>query len=174
MAKTSAGLLLYRTLGERVQVFLVHLGGPFWSKKDLGAWSIPKGEYTPDEDPFAAAQREFTEETGCVASGKFIPLTPIKQPAGKIIHAWAVRGDCDPTAIRSNTFSIEWPPKSGRQREFPEVDRAGWFGLKEAREKIMKGQMGFLDELEEVLHNNAGIDDRTDGTVSETKPRERS
>ena len=169
MAKTSAGLLMYRTRGGRVQALLVHLGGPFWSKKDLGAWSIPKGEYPPDEDPFAAAQREFTEETGCVASGKFIRLRPIKQPSGKIIHAWAVRGDCDPTAIRSNTFSIEWPPGSGRQREFPEVDRAGWFGLQEAKEKIMKGQLGFLDELEEMLRNNAGIDDRTDGKVSDTR-----
>jgi predicted NUDIX family NTP pyrophosphohydrolase len=149
MAKQSAGLLMYRRRGE-LEVFLVHPGGPFWAKKDTGAWSIPKGEYRPGDDPLAAARREFREETGFSVAGEFTPLTPLKQPSGKIIQAWAVEGDCDAGAIRSNTFTLEWPPRSGRQQEFPEVDRAGWFTLTAAREKIIKGQVGFLDELEQL------------------------
>jgi len=147
MAKHSAGLLMYRRRRGELEVFLVHPGGPFWAKKDAGAWSIPKGEYRPGEDPLAAARREFREETGFSVAGEFTPLTPLKQPSGKIIQAWAVEGDCDAGAIRSNTFTLEWPPRSGHQQEFPEVDRAAWFTLTAAREKIIKGQVGFLEEL---------------------------
>ena len=151
MPKHSAGLLMYRFRGGVLEVFLVHPGGPYWAKKDLGAWSLPKGEYTPDEDALAAARREFTEETGFPAEGEFLPLTPLKQPSGKIIAAWAFQGDCDPEAVKSNTFSMEWPPRSGSQQEFPEIDRAGWFTLEEAKVKIIKGQKGFLEELEKIL-----------------------
>ena len=151
MPKHSAGLLMYRFRGGVLEVFLVHPGGPYWAKKDLGAWSLPKGEYTPDEDALAAARREFTEETGFPAEGEFLPLTPLKQPSGKIIAAWAFQGDCDPEAVKSNTFSMEWPPRSGSQQEFPEIDRAGWFTLEEAKVKIIKGQKRFLEELEKIL-----------------------
>jgi predicted NUDIX family NTP pyrophosphohydrolase len=126
---------------------LVHPGGPFWAKKDLGAWSIPKGELADGEDPRAAAIREFAEETGFPLTGDFHPLPPCRQAGGKTIHAWAVEGDCDPAALRSNLFSMEWPPKSGKQQEFPEVDRAAWFALAEARERINRGQVALLDEL---------------------------
>lgn len=145
MAKTSAGLLLYRHAPDGLQVFLVHPGGPFWAHKDDGVWSIPKGEFGPDEDPLAAARREFTEETGFTASGDFVPLTPLKQPSGKVVHAWAIEGDCDPALVRSNTFEF-------KGREYPEIDRAAWFGLAEARKKILRGQVGFLDELDAQLH----------------------
>jgi predicted NUDIX family NTP pyrophosphohydrolase len=141
--KVSSGLLLYRHRPE-LEVFLVHPGGPFWAKKDEGAWSIPKGEFEPGEDPLAAAQREFREETGCSASGEFIPLSSIKQKGGKTVYAWAVRGDCDPATIRSNTFTF-------KGREFPEIDRAGWFSLEEARRKILPAQTAFLDELRQAL-----------------------
>lgn len=151
MSRLSAGLLLYRRRGGVLEVFLVHPGGPFWAGKDAGAWSIPKGEFSPGEEPLAAARREFGEETGFTAAGEFLPLTPLKQPSGKLIQAWAVAGDCDPGAIRSNTFTLEWPPRSGRRQEFPEVDRADWFTLAGAREKIIKGQAGFLEELREIL-----------------------
>lgn len=150
MKKTSAGLLLYRRRGE-LEVFLVHPGGPFWAKKDLGAWSLPKGELDGDEDPLKAAIRELEEETGFAIDGEFRPLRPLRQPSGKTIVAWAVEGDCDPAALRSNTFSMEWPPKSGKQREFPEVDRAAWFSIEEARERIIAGQAPFLNELQEAL-----------------------
>jgi predicted NUDIX family NTP pyrophosphohydrolase len=150
MPKHSAGLLMYRRR-EVLEVFLVHPGGPFWAKKDLGAWSLPKGEFTPEEDALAAARREFQEETGFPAAGEFLPLTPLKQPSGKLIQAWAFEGDCDPGAIKSNTFTLEWPPRSGRIQKFPEIDRAGWFTLEEAKVKIIKGQVGFLEELEEIL-----------------------
>ena len=149
--KSSAGLVIYRRRLGAGEVFLVHPGGPFWQAKDLGAWSIPKGELAPDEDPLDAARREFTEETGLNISGEFRPLASIRQPSGKTIHAWAVEGDCDPAAITSNTFSIEWPPRSGTAREFPEIDRAAWFALGEARERITKGQRGFLDQLQQLL-----------------------
>jgi predicted NUDIX family NTP pyrophosphohydrolase len=151
MARHSAGLLMYRRRPEGLEVFLVHPGGPFWAGKDLGAWSIPKGEFNPGEDPLTAARREFLEETGFPAAGEFTPLTPLKQPSGKIILAWAVEGDCAAAAIRSNTFDLEWPPRSGRRQQFPEVDRAAWFNLPAAREKIVKGQMGFLEELGALL-----------------------
>jgi len=151
MPKKSAGLLMYRRGQRGLEVFLVHPGGPFWSKKDAGSWSIPKGEYVPGEDPFEVAKREFQEETSFEASGEFIPLTSRKQPSGKIITAWVFEGDCDASAVKSNTFLMEWPPGSGRQQEFPEVDRAGWFSISVAKEKISKGQSGFLDELIQVL-----------------------
>jgi predicted NUDIX family NTP pyrophosphohydrolase len=151
MAKTSAGLLMYRMRPGGVEVFLVHPGGPFWAKKDAGAWSIPKGEYAEGEDPLAAARREFAEETGIVPDGTFVELGEIRQAGGKIVTAWAFEGDCDPDAIRSNTFTLEWPPKSGRHQEFPEVDRAGWFGMDAAAEKILKGQLPFLHRLAERL-----------------------
>lgn len=152
MAKTlSAGVLLFRQRNVSLEVFLVHPGGPFWSKKDLGAWSLPKGEYTEPEDPLLAARREFEEETGVDVDGAFLPLGTIKQKSGKLITAWAVKGDCDETALRSNTFTMEWPPKSGRHADFPEVDRAGWFVLSEARAKLNSGQVGFLDELSRSL-----------------------
>ena len=147
MPKRSAGLLMYRRSGGHLEVLLVHPGGPFWMNKDLGAWTIPKGEYTGDEEPLAAAMREFQEETGLVASGPFRPLTPIKQPGGKIVHAWAFEGDCDAGALKSNNFSLEWPRGSGRMQEFPEVDRAGWFRIEDARRKILPSQTGFLEEL---------------------------
>ena len=151
MAKQSAGLLLYRFRQAAPEVFLVHPGGPFWAKKDAGAWSIPKGEAEPGEDLLARALQDFAEETGVAATGSFRPLTPVKQSGGKIVHAWAVEGDCDAAAITSNTFDLEWPPRSGRIQSFPEVDRAGWFDLAVAREKINPGQRGLLDELERLL-----------------------
>ncbi len=151
MAKKSAGLLMYRRRHGGLEVFLVHPGGPFWAKKDEGSWSIPKGEYSPGEEPLEVAKREFHEETGYQATGEFIPLTPRKQPSGKVISAWALEGDCDAASIKSNTFSMEWPPHSGKQQEFPEVDRAGWFTIPTAKGKILKGQVAFLDELIEIL-----------------------
>jgi predicted NUDIX family NTP pyrophosphohydrolase len=148
--KASAGVLLYRTT-PGLEVFLVHPGGPFWAKKDLGAWSLPKGEFADDEDPLVAAKREFEEETGCVLTGTFRPLEPIRQRGGKVVHAWAVEGDCDVAALRSNTFTLEWPSKSGRMQAFPEVDRGGWFALAEARRRIISGQIGFLEQLAALL-----------------------
>jgi predicted NUDIX family NTP pyrophosphohydrolase len=143
MPKTSAGLLLYRKRGDALEVFLVHPGGPFWARKDDGAWSIPKGEFEIGEDPLAAAQREFAEETGFTVQGTFLPLTPLQQRSGKIVHAWAMQGDCDPALVRSNTFTL-------KGKTYPEVDRAGWFGLDIARQKILPGQAGFLDQLERL------------------------
>jgi predicted NUDIX family NTP pyrophosphohydrolase len=147
MPKMSAGLLLFRRRQGLVEVFLVHPGGPFWAKKDDGAWSIPKGEYNQGEDVLAAARREFAEETGFAIEGKLISLGETKQPGGKIVKAWALEGDCDESQIRSNLFSMEWPPRSGKVKEFPEVDRAAWFNLETARVKLLKGQIGFLDKL---------------------------
>ncbi len=144
--KNSAGLLLYRRRAE-LEVFLVHPGGPFWAKKDAGAWSVPKGEIAAGEDSLEAAKREFSEETGFPIAGEFCALESLKQSGGKIVQAWAVEADCDPSQLRSNLFSLEWPPKSGRTREFPEVDRAGWFTIAEARKKILARQTGFLDQL---------------------------
>jgi len=144
---------MYRYREGELEVFLVHPGGPFWAKKDSGSWSIPKGEFKPGEDPLASAQREFREETGFDAKGEFVPLQAAKQPSGKIVHAWAVEGDCDAERIKSNTFSLEWPPNSGKRQDFPEVDRAGWFTMDAARSKIVKGQIAFLDELERVLRS---------------------
>jgi predicted NUDIX family NTP pyrophosphohydrolase len=144
--KTAAGLLLYRRRGD-TEVFLVHPGGPLWAKKDLGAWSLPKGEVMDGEDPLDAAKRELTEETGFTIDGVFHPLAPLEQPSGKLILAWAVEADCDPSQVRSNLFSMEWPPKSGQIQQFPEVDRAAWFGIAEARRRILEGQVGFVDQL---------------------------
>src|SRR5262245_49800783 len=127
MPKQSAGLLLFRERSTGPEVLLVHPGGPFWARKDAGAWSIPKGEIGDDEDPLSAAWREFQEETGFTAGQQAIRLPPLRLPSRKILHAWAVRGDADPAALHSNTFPLEWPPKSGRMQEFPEVDRAAWF-----------------------------------------------
>jgi predicted NUDIX family NTP pyrophosphohydrolase len=151
VAKTSAGLLMYRHRDHELEVLLVHPGGPFWARKDDGAWSLPKGEVEPGEELLAAAVREFREETGFDATGDFVPLTPRKQPSGKVIHAWAFQGDADPAVMRSTTFTVEWPRGSGRMQEFPEVDRAGWFSLAEAAQKLLPGQVGFLEELRGVV-----------------------
>jgi len=149
--KRSAGLLMYRGSGPTLAVLLVHPGGPFWAGKDLGAWSIPKGEYTADEDPLAVARREFAEETGARPGGAFRPLGDVVQVGGKRVSAWAVEGDFDPAALVSNTFETEWPPRSGRRRAFPEVDRAEWFSPDEARQKINAGQRGLIDRLVELV-----------------------
>jgi predicted NUDIX family NTP pyrophosphohydrolase len=145
--KTSAGLLLFRRRGPGMDVLLVHPGGPIWAKRDAGAWSIPKGEPEAGEDPLTAARREFAEELGGVVDGTFIPLTPVRQAGGKVVHAWAIEADFDATSVASNTFSMEWPPRSGRQQIFPEIDRAEWFALDVARQKILAGQAPLLDEL---------------------------
>lgn len=150
MPRQSAGLLLFRESRGAIEVLLVHPGGPFWARKDDGAWSIPKGEFDADEEPLAAARREFAEETGATVDGEFIELQPVRQPSGKIVHAWAVRADFDPAQLRSNTFAMEWPPKSGQLREFPEVDRAAWFAVDEARAKIQPGQLPLLDQLDQL------------------------
>ena len=151
MTKISAGILLYRRRPQGVQVLLVHPGGPFWAKKDDGAWSIPKGETDEGEDLLAAAKREFLEETGQAVSGEFLDLGAHKQPSGKTIVAWAHEGDFDPALLDSNTFSMEWPPRSGKTAEFPEVDKAGWFDLDEALVKATKGQRSIIAELAEKL-----------------------
>lgn len=148
MAKLSAGVLLYRTCDGVVEVLIAHPGGPFWARKDDGSWSIPKGEYSDGEDPWAAAQREFAEELGlAVPSGPRIDLGALKQSGGKVVTAFAVRGDLDITDARSNTFALEWPKGSGTLREFPEVDRVGWFAVTTARTKLLKSQHSFLDRL---------------------------
>jgi predicted NUDIX family NTP pyrophosphohydrolase len=147
MPKKSAGLLVFRNISANLQVLLVHPGGPFWAKKDEGSWSIPKGEIEGDEEPLAVAMREFIEETGSEIAGSLIALDPLRQPGGKIIYAWALKGDFDADKLRSNTFLIEWPPKSGRQQEFPEVDRAEWFSIETAMKKILRGQQRFITQL---------------------------
>lgn len=147
MSVHSAGLLCYRYPGQMLEVFLVHPGGPFWEKRDDGAWSIPKGLIEAGEDPLMTAKREFNEETGFVAVGDFIALNTLKQHSGKIVHAWAVQMDLDASRLSSNTFSMEWPKDSGNQNEFPEVDRGEWFTLERARQKIYPGQAAFLDRL---------------------------
>ncbi len=146
-AKKSAGILLYRQGAAGIEVLLVHPGGPFWAKKDAHAWSIPKGELADPEDPLECARREFTEETGGTVAGAPVPLQPLRQPSGKTVYAWAVQGDFDPTQLRSNTFTMEWPPRSGTAATFPEVDRAGWFTLDQAQTKILKSQRPLLDQL---------------------------
>jgi predicted NUDIX family NTP pyrophosphohydrolase len=151
MKRTSAGLLMFRRRSSGVEFFLVHPGGPFFKNKDFGAWSIPNGEYEKDEDALAAAKREFEEETGIAPRGDFLPIGDVTQSSGKIVTAWAFEGDCDADDIRSNTFSIEWPPKSGKQQEFPEVDRAGWFSPELARTKILKAQAAFLDRVMKIV-----------------------
>ena len=149
--RTSAGILLYRFNKKNLEVFLVHPGGPFWKNKDEGAWSIPKGEYAEDEDALKAAIREFKEETGVSVSGDFIPLNTVKLKSGKYVKAWALEKDIDSTAVNSNTFLLEWPPKSGKKIEVPEVDRAEWFSIQAAKKKINAGQVPLLEELSTKL-----------------------
>lgn len=149
--RKSAGILLYRRTGLEIEYFLVHPGGPFWKNKDIGAWSIPKGEFEEDEDPLIAAKREFEEETGIAINGKFVALEPVKQKSGKMVYAWASEGDLDQTIIRSNTFPIEWPPRSGKYIEIPEVDKGGWFTYETATQKMIPGQAPILDELHHML-----------------------
>src|SRR5262245_25480379 len=151
MAKRSAGLLMYRGSGARLAVLLVHPGGPFWAGKDLGAWSVPKGEHAAGEDPLAVARREFAEETGASPRGACQPLGEVVQAGGKRVNAWAVEGDFDPATLVSNTFETEWPPRSGRRRSFPEVDRAAWFSLDEGRNKINADQRVFIDRLVDLV-----------------------
>jgi predicted NUDIX family NTP pyrophosphohydrolase len=152
MAKRSAGILLHRRRGEDAEVLLVHPGGPFWATKDLGAWTIPKGEHAEGEEAMACALREFAEETGTVLPpGELLDLGEVRQKAGKVVRAWAAVGDLDAAAVVSNTFEMVWPPRSGQLRSFPEIDRAGWFGLAEARERILPAQAPFLDRLAELL-----------------------
>jgi predicted NUDIX family NTP pyrophosphohydrolase len=149
VAARSAGILLYRTRGDAIEVLLVHPGGPIWAQRDAGAWSIPKGEYEPDENPLAAARREFEEELGVPPpDGPVHDLGEVRQKSGKLVHGWALEGDLDVDAIQSNTFELEWPPRSGRIQQFPEVDRARWFSLAQAREKINPAQVALLDKLE--------------------------
>lgn len=151
MALKSAGILVFRKRNGIYEVLLAHPGGPFWARKDLSSWSVPKGEYGDEEDAFAAAKREFKEETGFFIDGEFIKLEPVRQPGGKIVAAWAVEGDFDASKINSNFFILEWPIKSGKFREFPEIDRAEWFDFESARQKILKGQLPILDNLEILL-----------------------
>jgi predicted NUDIX family NTP pyrophosphohydrolase len=157
MAKVSAGILLYRRLEIRLEVLLVHPGGPFWKNKDAGAWSIPKGEIDDGEDLLAAAIREFKEELGFEPCGPFHPLGSIEQKAGKLVHAWAFEGDCDPTHIQSKPVTVEWPPRSGRKMEIPEVDRAAFFSAKEAKKKINPAQIELLDRLSAIFRQSSPV-----------------
>jgi predicted NUDIX family NTP pyrophosphohydrolase len=150
-AKISAGILLYRMASGTLEIFLVHPGGPFWAKRDKGAWSIPKGELTEGAQALETAKREFLEETGSPIDGDFIALTPVRQAGGKLVHAWAICGDIDPSSVKSNTFSMEWPPRSGRHQVFPEIDRGEWFTAHDAAEKILSGQLGLIIELQRKL-----------------------
>jgi predicted NUDIX family NTP pyrophosphohydrolase len=152
--KKSAGLLLYRCIENTIEFFLVHPGGPFWKNKDIGAWTIPKGELEDEEDALEAAKREFKEETGTIIDGNFITLTPVKQKAGKLIYTWAIQGNIDSEKITSNTFKIQWPPKSGKWVDLPEVDKAGWFSIEESKQKINPAQIPLIDELLELIKNN--------------------
>ena len=154
MSKKSAGILLYRTKNKILEVLLVHPGGPFWLKKDEGAWTIPKGELNADEEPFDAAIREMKEETGIILKGNFIELTPVKQKGGKLVYAWAKEQDIDLSEIKSNEFEIEWPPKSGKKRSFSEIDKADWFDIKTAKEKINAGQLPLIEELIKKLSSH--------------------
>jgi len=151
MPKRSAGILMFRRRGGEIEVLLMHPGGPFWAKKDASAWSIPKGEYAQGEDALAVAKREFEEETGARPEGKFLPLGEVVQAGGKIVTAWALEGDFDPATLTSNRFELEWPPKSGREVSFPEVDRAQWFSPAEAQQKILAAQREFMTRLRDAL-----------------------
>lgn len=155
--KESAGLLLFRRIKGGLEVLLVHPGGPFWARKDIGVWSIPKGEIEPDEDLVEAALREFKEETGFPAPAQAFPLGSIRQTGGKRVHAFAAEGDCDPSHLRSNDFTLEWPPRSGERTQVPEIDRAEWFSLPVARQKINKGQAALLDALERAISNGRPV-----------------
>jgi predicted NUDIX family NTP pyrophosphohydrolase len=173
MAKKSAGLLLFRYASQapgRLEVLLAHPGGPYWTRKDEGSWSIPKGEIADDEEPLAAAKREFSEEMGHAVEGEFVALEPVQQPSGKRVLVWAVGCDFDPSTLASNMFSLEWPPKSGRQEQFPEVDRVAWFPIDDARRKILKGQAPFLDQL---LGKVPGIEPDARPEVHDTTPHPR-
>ncbi len=154
MAKKSAGILVYREVSGHIEVLLVHPGGPLWATKDDGSWSIPKGEFEQGEEPISAARREFLEETGIDIGGDMAPLEPIKQRSGKTIYAWALEADLDPSKVRSNMFSMIWPPGTGRQQEFPEIDKAAWFEMRVAYSKISSGQAGFLSQLEAKLRGS--------------------
>jgi len=151
MAKQAAGILLFRRGKAGVEVLLAHPGGPLWARKDYGAWTLPKGQFTAGELPLDAARREFEEEMGSAPTGEFQSLGTLKQPSGKVIHAWAAEADFDCSSVKSNLFSMEWPPKSGQMEEFPEIDRAGWFPIDQARMRILKGQAPFLDRLLALL-----------------------
>jgi predicted NUDIX family NTP pyrophosphohydrolase len=153
--KISAGILMYRIRADVLEVLLVHPGGPLWARKDAGAWTIPKGGIDDDADALEAAKREFAEETGSPVDGEFLRLTPLRQPSGKVIHAWAVRGDLDAAKIKSNAFTMEWPPRSGRRQEFPEIDRGAWFAIPEASQKLLPGQLRFLAELQDKVGSRA-------------------
>ena len=160
MGKHSAGVLMYRFKDRGLEVFLVHPGGPFWTKKDEHAWSIPKDELSAGETPLEAARREFEEETSMAVDGDFSDLGTLKQPSGKQVRAWAVEGDCDPADVKSNQFSMEWPPHSGKTQSFPEIDKAAWFDYETARDKLHKGQAAFLDRLLEKVGNGEMGKDR--------------
>lgn len=151
MAKQSAGILLYRPRVSEIEIFLVHPGGPFYKNKDLGSWTIPKGEFSDGEDALSAAQREFLEETGVDLTGDFHALQPIKQKGGKLVFCWAVKGTLDPQKIQSNSFSLEWPPRSGKFQHFPEIDKGEWFTEAEARQKILNAQLPLIDQLKNLL-----------------------
>ena len=157
MFKKSAGLVMYRIQNSQLEVLLVHPGGPFWAKKDQGAWSIPKGEVFRAEDEFTAAKREFQEETGIEPRGDFIALGSVKHKGGKIVDAWAFEGNCDPSSIRSNTFTIEWPPRSGKKQEFPEIDRGEFFSVEQARAKMHEAEFDFIDRLERICGQSGVI-----------------
>ena len=151
MPQKSAGILFYRLSNKLLEVLLVHPGGPYWVKKDEGAWSIPKGELNENENPMDAAIREVEEETGIKVKGHLIELTPVKQKSGKLVYAWALKEDFNPVEIKSNVFEIEWPPKSGKKKEYAEIDKADWFKLNEAKKKIIEGQLPLIKELEKIL-----------------------
>jgi predicted NUDIX family NTP pyrophosphohydrolase len=159
--KKSAGLLLYRKVDRSMEVFLVHPGGPFWAKKDDGAWSIPKGEIGDGEEALEAAKREFREETGFELQGRFEAMEPVKQTSGKIVYAWSIEGHVEASALSSNHFSIEWPPRSGNMKEFPEVDRGAWFAIEAAQKKIVKGQAPLLKRLEERLRREGQLGEQS-------------
>ena len=156
MSRHSAGIILYRERPQGLEVLLVHFGGPLWARKDRGAWSIPKGEIEPNEEPLDTAKRELEEETGLRASAELRALDPIRQAGGKVVHAWAMRGDVDPATITSNTFTMEWPPRSGKQQAFPEIDRAQWFAVDVAEDKIMHAQAGLIAQLRTMLGETHG------------------
>ncbi|MGE5445855.1 MAG: NUDIX domain-containing protein [Ignavibacteriales bacterium] len=157
MSEHSAGILLFRFKNKKLEVLLVHPGGPFWAKKDQGVWSIPKGLFEENENPLDVARREFKEETGFEIDGEFIELGEVQQPERKVVHAWAFEKDIDETKVVSNTFTLEWPKNSGRMQEYPEIDKAGWFRLEEARVKILKGQVSFLKRLVERINYTHGV-----------------